>query len=41
MKAFITGINGFTGRHLAKFLGQQNVRVTGADLKRAIITKWI
>lgn len=31
MKAFITGINGFTGRHLAKFLRTQKVAVSGFD----------
>ncbi len=35
MKAFITGINGFTGRHLARFLRSQKVTVFGfgGDLK--------
>ena len=35
MKAFITGINGFTGQHLAKFLRSQPMAVAGfrGDLK--------
>ena len=35
MKAFITGINGFTGKHLAKFLRSKKIHVTGfqGDLK--------
>lgn len=35
MKAFITGINGFTGKHLAKFLRAKKVTVAGfgGDLK--------
>src|SRR3989344_3978436 len=35
MKAFITGINGFSGRHLAKFLKAKKVIVSGfgGDLK--------
>jgi GDP-4-dehydro-6-deoxy-D-mannose reductase len=32
MKALITGISGFSGRHLAKLLQAENLEVTGIDL---------
>jgi len=31
MKAFITGISGFTGKHLVKFLELKGIKVTGID----------
>jgi len=34
MKAFITGIAGFTGKHLKELLESQGVKVTGIDLKK-------
>ncbi|AKM79453.1 MAG: GDP-D-mannose dehydratase [Candidatus Beckwithbacteria bacterium GW2011_GWB1_47_15] len=33
MRAFITGIDGFTGRHLVEFLKKKGIRVTGVDLE--------
>lgn len=33
--AFITGINGFTGKHLTNWLKQQKIRVTGIDLNKS------
>ena len=32
MKAFITGISGFTGYHLSKLLKEKGIKVTGIDL---------
>ena len=34
MKAFITGIAGFTGKHLRELLENEGIQVTGIDLKK-------
>jgi len=34
MKAFITGIAGFTGKHLRELLESEGIQVTGIDLKK-------
>ena len=34
MKAFITGISGFTGQHLAKLLKKEKIQVTGIDVHK-------
>ncbi|MBU1500230.1 NAD-dependent epimerase/dehydratase family protein, partial [Patescibacteria group bacterium] len=34
MKALITGISGFSGKHLAKLLKKEKVRVTGIDVHK-------
>ena len=34
MKALITGISGFTGKHLAELLKKEKVRVTGIDVHK-------
>lgn len=34
MKAFITGIDGFTGRHLARYLKTKKIKVSGIDRKK-------